>query len=358
MAWIVVHLLRAAKKQISFNSFIKPVSVLIAVRNEAKNLDFLLNQLLNQSYSLFEVIVVDDHSTDKTIEKLQNISHPKLTWLSLPIGKEGKKEAIKLGLTKCNYPWVIMTDADVKMQNDWLTSNISQMNEEAIIVSPVYVEVKQATFFKIFQQLDYAAMQYITLATIIAKKPFMCSGANLAIPKAKALALYEAIDTSIPSGDDVFLLHKHIALKGKVKANLSPSSALSINPSDKLSDFIFQRLRWASKAKFYKNGTAIFIASLVFLIHFGLLIALIRGFFYPQMLLYWGAFILIKMLIDLPVFILGSRIVPLYKTWYFFYPLVSLIYFLYISTIAIWSLILPVKWKNRTWKNGSQKKNK
>mgnify|MGYP000866156337 FL=1 len=358
MVWIAVHLLIATKKQHSFNSIIKPVSILIAVRNEEKNIHFLLYQLLNQSYSLFEIVIVDDHSTDETINKLKKITHTKLKWYQLPDGKEGKKEAIKYGLTKCTYAWVIMTDADVKMQNDWLSSNISKMSEEAIIVSPVYVEVKKATYFNMFQQLDFAAMQYLTIASIIAKKPFMCSGANLAIPKTKALELYQAIDTSIPSGDDVFLLHKYIEQKGNVIANVLHSSAVSVPASYNLRNFIYQRLRWASKAKYYKNAMAIFVASIIFIIHFGLLIGMVWGAFNNTLLFIIFALIIIKLFIDLPLFISGKKIIPLHKKWLYYYPFVSLTYILYISTIAFWSFVVPVKWKNRTWKNGTKKENK
>ncbi|MGQ9848267.1 MAG: glycosyltransferase [Bacteroidales bacterium] len=323
--------------------------MLVAVRNEAPNIESLISQILEQSYSLFELIIIDDHSTDETISLLKKHTNSKIKWYQLPEGKKGKKEAIKFGLTKCNYPWIILTDADAKFQKDWLLSYISKMTKEAIIVSPVFIEIKNSSFFEYFQQLDFAAMQYITIAAIIAKKPFLCSGANIAIPKNRAIELYNTIQISIPSGDDVFLLHKHIELKGNVVLNVLPSSVVFVPSTKKFVNFLQQRLRWASKAKYYKNRIALYTSLLIFLIHFCLLIGLIWGIKNSELLTIIFAFFIIKMLIDLPLFIVGNKIIPLHKKWYFYYPLVSLTYFLYISTIAILSFIVPIKWKNRTW---------
>lgn len=358
MVWIVVSLINASKNKLNSNIHPKPVSILIAVRNEAKNIVFLIDQILHQSYALFEVIIIDDHSTDETISILQNNEHLKIKWYQLPEGMEGKKAAIKFGLTKCQYPWIIMTDADVKLKKDWLSSYVCSIYEEAFIVAPVFVEVNKPSLFSIFQQLDYAAMQYITIATIFANKPFICSGANIAIPKGIAIKLYETIDTSIPSGDDVFLLHNHVKQKGKVTVNIFPSSALSVNANINFSNFIHQRLRWASKAKYYKNTTAIFISIITFLVHFALLVGLVWGFILPPLLQITFILLIIKMIIDLPLFIIGNKIISLHKKWLLYYPFVSFTYFLYISTIAIGSFFYSIKWKNRTWINGSKKENK
>lgn len=349
MVWVVFHLLKTDENHNSYNKNTKHVSILIAVRNEAPNIIFLINQILKQSYSLFELIIIDDHSTDETISLLNKITNSKVKWYQLPKGKKGKKEAIKFGLTKCNYPWVILTDADAKHEKDWLLSYISKMTDEAVIVAPVFININQSNFFQHFQQLDYAALQYITIAAIIAKKPFLCSGANMAIPKNRAIELYDTIQTSIPSGDDVFLLHKHVEQKGNVILNLLPSSVVFVPSTKRFVNFLQQRLRWASKAKNYKNTVALWVSFLIFLLHFCLLQGIVWGIFYSSLLKITFALLFIKMLIDLPLFIVGNKIIPLHKKWYFYYPLVSLTYFLYISTIAILSFIVPIKWKNRTW---------
>lgn len=349
MAWVVFHLLKIHENQNSYNKNTLHVSILIAVRNEAPNIIMLINQILSQSYSLFELIIIDDHSTDDTLSLLKKNTNSKVKWYQLPVDKKGKKEAIKFGLTKCNYPWVILTDADAKHEKDWLVSYISKMTDEAIIVAPVFININQSNFFQHFQQLDYAAMQYLTIASIIAKKPFLCSGANMAIPKNRAIELYNTIQTSFPSGDDVFLLHKHVELKGNVILNLLPSSVVFVPSTKSFVNFLQQRLRWASKAKYYKNTVALLISLLIFLLNFCLLVGIVWSIFYLPLLKIIFAFYFIKMFIDLPLFSIGNKIIPLHKKWYLYYPLVSLTYFLYISTIAILSLIVPIKWKNRTW---------
>lgn len=351
------HLLKINKKSIQ-NLTPKPISILIAVRNEASNIHHFLDQILRQSYSLYEIVIIDDHSIDETISILKRIQNPKLKWFQLPNNKAGKKEAIKFGLSKCNYSWVIFTDADVTLKNDWLVSYIPHTNKEVMIISPVFIQPKLINFIQMFQHLDFAAMQYITFASIISKTPFLCSGANMAVPKNKAIEFYNHINTSIPSGDDIFLLHKHVEEKGEVTLNIQPSSIVTVNACDSFINALKQRIRWASKAKFYKNKIAIFISLLIFTIHLGLLIGIAWGIFHLPLLIFTILLIFIKMIIDLPIFFIGNNIIPLQKKWQQYYPLVSLTYILYISTIAIWALIAPITWKNRTWKNDSQEENK
>ena len=71
------------------------VSVLIAARNEGKNIEKLLQSLYNQSFDKekFEVIIVDDHSTDDTSDVSENFRalHPEMNLKLLKATGSGKK---------------------------------------------------------------------------------------------------------------------------------------------------------------------------------------------------------------------------------------------------------------------------
>ena len=61
------------------------LTVVVAVRNEEDNILNLLNDLKAQSYSakLFDVIIVDDHSTDNTADIVSNFEMPNLRLIRL-----------------------------------------------------------------------------------------------------------------------------------------------------------------------------------------------------------------------------------------------------------------------------------
>jgi len=97
-----------------------PVSVVIAARNEERNIEEALCSVLAQDYSDYEVIVVDDRSTDRTAEILHAVSqrHPRLKIIrisELPNGWLGKNHALHVGASRASGDYILFTDADVVM---------------------------------------------------------------------------------------------------------------------------------------------------------------------------------------------------------------------------------------------------
>lgn len=352
---MVLNLAKATNYK-SFKIISPPkVSILVAVRNEEKNIAHFIDQLITQTYKFFEVIIIDDHSTDKTLEQIQKVDDFRIDVYSLPMGKNGKKEALKYGLNFVTSDWVVFTDADVYITSDWLTSYIAHFKNKAFILAPVFIKTNKNTFFQLFQQLDFAAMQYITIASVFARKTFMCNGANMALDTQTARQIYADFNTAIPSGDDVFVLHEHLKNKGQIRLNLCPSSIVYIEPQKSLSELINQRLRWASKAKYYKNSMALFVSLIVFLPNFYLILLSVGTLFFPPLSIALILFFFIKIMIDFPLFYTGNKIIPLNRKWIFYYPFISFIYFLYISTVGISSLFAPINWKNRKWENNGSR---
>ncbi len=97
------------------------VSIIVPARNEERNIRRCVESLLEQSYPNFEVIVVDDGSTDDTPNILENIiqTHPQSNrlWVQrlrdeLPEGWAGKPHAIHAGVQESHGEWLLFTDAD------------------------------------------------------------------------------------------------------------------------------------------------------------------------------------------------------------------------------------------------------
>src|SRR5437879_8548302 len=89
------------------------VSIIVPARNEEACLGACLESLTTQTGVAFEVIVVDDHSTDRTREIA--LSFPGVRLLEadpLPAGWTGKNNAVTCGAHEANGEWLLFIDAD------------------------------------------------------------------------------------------------------------------------------------------------------------------------------------------------------------------------------------------------------
>ena len=89
------------------------VSVIVPARNEEASLGLCLESLLAQTGVSFEVIVVDDGSTDRTREIGQSFPEVRVVDAGpLPPGWTGKNNAVTAGARAAGGEWLLFTDAD------------------------------------------------------------------------------------------------------------------------------------------------------------------------------------------------------------------------------------------------------
>jgi len=258
------------------------LSVLIPARNEAANIRKCLDSLLQQDYPahLFEIIVINDHSTDDTAVLVQQYKRNNLRLLNLADYLESpvqayKKKALETGIAQSTGTLIITTDADCVVPPHWLR-HIAAFYEEqqpAFIAMPVRYRSGNSPL-AIFQSLDFMTLQGITAAAVHTGFHSMCNGANLAYTRAAfdAVEGFKDVD-HIASGDDMLLMHK-IANRfpGKIRYLLSREVIVETAPMPTLRDFMRQRIRWASKAGFYKDRRIFAVLLLVYLFNLMLLV--------------------------------------------------------------------------------------
>ena len=96
------------------------VSVVVAARDEERNIETAMRSMLVQDYPDYEVVVVNDRSTDRTGAILDRMaaadSRFKVVHLTeLPPGWLGKNHALQVGAGQSTGEWILFTDADIHM---------------------------------------------------------------------------------------------------------------------------------------------------------------------------------------------------------------------------------------------------
>jgi len=128
------------------------VSIIVAARNEEAHVEAAARSLLAQDYDDFEVLIVNDRSTDRTGEILQMLAAemPRLTIVNvelLPPGWLGKNHALHLGAQKARGDLLLFTDADVSFAPKVLQRAVAHLMREDLDHLTVVPEVKMPNWF-------------------------------------------------------------------------------------------------------------------------------------------------------------------------------------------------------------------
>ena len=333
------------------------VSVIIAVRNEEINIGGLISLLEKQTFpkDLYEVIIVDDHSSDNTLDILKSLKPQNLSvvTLQLPDGITTKKKALETGIKAAKGKLIITTDADCRMNSSWIRSYASfyKKTGASFIAAPVMMDTRN-TFRDIFQALDFLAMQAITGASVHKHFHTMCNGANLAYTKQAFIEVngFEGID-EIPSGDDMLLMHKIFSRDpDKVLYMKNKEAIVATNPEISWKNFINQRIRWASKAVHFKDKRIFHVLLLTYLLNVCFLTLAIAAIINVTWLSFLLMFILAKILIEF-TFINAASIFFGQQYLMKYFPFLQPVHIIYVIVSGWLGRFGSYQWKSRIIKN-------
>jgi biofilm PGA synthesis N-glycosyltransferase PgaC len=330
------------------------VSVLLAARNEEKNISKLLCDLIQQHYpkQLLEVIIADDHSEDKTAELVEKfaIENAGFPIQLIKVKGFGKKSALREAAKFATGEIILFTDADCRVRNEWIRSmsRSFQTSECKLVLGPVRLENDGKLFGKL-QSLEFLSLIASTAGSCGIAYPAMANGANLAVRRPVMEAIMDQQEgKNHASGDDVFLLFSIMKKYGSsaIAFAFSEEAIVSTKAVQGLKEFFKQRFRWVSKSKSYSHPAVIVPAVIVFLFNFALLLLLVTAFFYPFLFVIFGMFSLLKFMIDYPLLRSAADFMQRQYLIRFAFPF-EFIYPFYIVFTALAGNILAVKWKGR-----------
>ncbi|MFN8276129.1 MAG: glycosyltransferase [Chitinophagales bacterium] len=186
-----------------------PVSIVICTRNNAEQLSRTLKLVLIQLYREFEVVVVNDGSSDHTMEVIAHYAARtgNLRVFTLPEQARhlGKKAALRLGVEQARYDIVVVTDDDCRpASTNWLSLLVAHLYHDTALVLGYSPITPRNSFLSLFQQYEnvLTATQYFSYS--LAGIPYMGVGRNMAFRRSLFLNWRQQPHTSdrIAGGDD------------------------------------------------------------------------------------------------------------------------------------------------------------
>ncbi|WP_194765794.1 glycosyltransferase [Tamlana sp. I1] len=246
-----------------------PVSVIICAKNEAENLKTFLPSVISQNYSDFEIVLINDASTDDTLEVIEDFAnlHNNIKIVnvkSIEAFWGNKKYALTLGIKASKNNFLLFTDADCKpLSENWITEMCSHFsNTKSVVLGyGAYAKIKNSLLNKLIRfETLITATNYFSFA--MAGMPYMGVGRNLAYTKDEFFKANGFINhIKVRSGDDDLFVNQ-VATSKNTATCFSQGSFTESLPKTTFRDWYKQKRRHVSTAKHYKKRDKILLATL------------------------------------------------------------------------------------------------
>jgi cellulose synthase/poly-beta-1,6-N-acetylglucosamine synthase-like glycosyltransferase len=330
------------------------ISIVVAVRNEESQISSLLRHLSAQDYpdNLYEIVMVNDHSTDNTARLIREWSEEKRSNIKLfsnSMDEEGKKSAIANGISKTEGELVVITDADCVMGKYWLKSMaaIYEKDQPYMISGPVLLNNRKKNAIEYFQELEFITLLGTSAGASFLNRPLFCNAANMAFDRKIFNHLEDPFFSGAASGDDTMLLLKiKKEFPEKIQFNMDKNALVETLPEKTLKGFWNQRKRWISKSKYYKDFDILATSFVIFLENFSLVTLFAAIFFNHLFLKYLALFFVLKIFTDLLLILPTASYFKKYYILAAYLPS-QLVYPFYATAIAISGKLTGFKWKKR-----------
>lgn len=334
----------------------KRISVIIPLRNESEHLVSLIDRLLLQDYpkELYEIILVNDHSSDDTGDLLRQVSSGKnILFFELPANLQGKKQALSLGISHASGEIILTSDADCKPGKEWLNSVDAyfQKGSYKMLAGPVAIE-HPTGLFGCFQSMELISLQGSGGGAIGIGMPIMCNGANLSFYKSSFLKVNGYMgNENIASGDDIFLLEKFKTAYGPASIGFmkDTTSIVYTSQASGLKAYLNQRIRWVSKSPSYSDPFLLTTSFTVLLFNLMILVCLIVALLSASKILLITALsaFVYKSVVDMPVLWKASGFFNQRSLLLRSYLILQPLHIIFIVFSGIFGNLLSYRWKGR-----------
>lgn len=242
-----------------------PVSVVVAARNEQANVGALLTSLRAQEYKDFEVIIVDDGSTDATRDIVHEhmADDGRVRLVSVDPVEPRKKHALSAGINGAKHPVIALTDADCRPRSGWLRRVIRHyegQHADRIVIGYGPYDRKPGVLNAV-ARFETFVTAFLTAAACGLEKPYMAVGRNISYPR----ELFERVGglattmRSLSGDDDLFL--QTAVQRGATVIHMFGTDSFVPSPAPaKWSSWLRQKHRHASAGRYYRRDVQAHLA--------------------------------------------------------------------------------------------------
>jgi glycosyltransferase involved in cell wall biosynthesis len=235
-----------------------PVSVIICAKNEAKNIKRFLPSIINQHYSNFEIVLINDASSDNTLKIMRSFKgqNPKIKIVDVANNNAfwgSKKYALTLGIKAAENECLLFTDADcTPFSKHWISEMVQSFSEKKTIIlgyGKHQTEGKSLLNKLVRFETLLTAIQYFSYAKL--GSPYMGVGRNLAYKKSTFFKVNGFIKhVQIQSGDDDLFI-QDAATKTNTAICLEPNGFTVSEAPKSYKEWFHQKRRHISTVKYY-----------------------------------------------------------------------------------------------------------
>jgi len=241
--------------QVKTDDSLPEISVLVAARNEEKNIAACIQHLvaLNYPKHKLHILIGNDQSNDNTetiINEFEN-QYPNVTQIHITdvLGKaKGKANVLAQLAHVAKGDYFLITDADIQVSNNWARTLISFFKPNVGIVSGTTL-VSGKGFLANMQHIDWLYFMGLLLSFNRVRIPSTAVGNNMAITKEAYLSTggYENINFSVTED---YKLFEQVRQKGYQTINMINPESINISaPAIDINTLLNQRKRWLTGAK-------------------------------------------------------------------------------------------------------------
>jgi poly-beta-1,6-N-acetyl-D-glucosamine synthase len=327
------------------------VSVVIAARNEADNIEACLNSVLACGPVVAEVIVVDDHSDDGTCAIVRRVAGRHVEGSSVRLLRlngtdgSGKAHAIRKGVEHASCERILTTDADCVVHPGWARAMGRCLRGDVLFVAgPVRFAPLQDVRDRV-QALEFLGLVAVGAGAIGAGWPNMCNSANIGYRRDVFLSWRPQGGGLVPE-DEVMLQRLHKRDPRSVRFCVRKEAMVCTPPAQSIASFVSQRRRWAGTGARYPSKALVMMIAAVYLFYFAVAAAAVLAVWSTTVLWALCIALALKIVAEASLLRRAVRQFEVPGLMPLFLP-AQLVQIPYVILIGLTGLIGEVTWKDR-----------
>ncbi len=343
----------SAKESSSTRLIAPGISVVVIARDEADNIEKCLRHIAQNDYPIgrYEIILVDDHSSDQTVKIARSLEIKNLHIIELadldnpPINDFFKKAGQRHGVNSAKYEWILQTDADCFCSPLWLQAMAQNCERKDLITGPIFIDGTAGTLSR-WQTYENIGIMASTFAGIKLRTWYSANAGNMMFKKDLYLQYANEIVHQSASGDDIFLINWARGWNKEIGFAKSPSAIVTTGAENTVRGFYQQRLRWATKTKGYSYSGLKWLMSGLFIFHIIVIITGLSALFISDA--YLISFVILWLAKWIGDTCLLRLVAPFYGIKYpiLLSPVFSILHLSYVVFFGFCGILM----RNYTWK--------